>query len=298
MSGLGNRPEYTRKHRHLDALDHQRYHRCEHSRRRVRLAFQRTCCLRWCIYHHTPDSISATRITRADSTCLAPMGCCTSAWATAGVRAIRTATARTATCCSASCFASTWIAAIRIIIPAANPYAKGGGQRRNLGDRPSESVAVCVRSFFGTALHRGRRRGPIRGSQRRSDVDRRRQLRLEHHGRPVCYGSSSCNQSGLQKPAVSYSTTRIRPARSSADSVYRGQKIPEIKGQYFYSDYCNSWLRSFGFADGKVTDQHEWPVGRLGSITSFGEDSSGRVIYLHLERTGLPDHQDPGNPAR
>ena len=69
--------------------------------------------------------------------------------------------------------------------PAANPYVKGGGQSRNLGARSSQSVALRVRSFFRAALHRGRWPGPVRGSQRRSHVDRRRELRLEHNGRPV-----------------------------------------------------------------------------------------------------------------
>jgi hypothetical protein len=114
---------------------------------------------------------------------------------------------------------------------------------------------------------------------------------------PSCYKPSSCVQAGLQKPAVSYSH------ESSACSViggfvYRGQKIPEIKGQYFYSDYCNSWLRSFGFSDGKVTDQHEWPIGRLGSILSFGEDSQGELYICTSSGRVYRIIKSPGNPAR
>ena len=115
---------------------------------------------------------------------------------------------------------------------------------------------------------------------------------------PSCHRSAGCDQPGLQRPALSY------PHENSVCSViggfvYRGQKIPEIQGQYFYSDYCNSWLRSFGFADGKVTDQHEWPVrgGKLGRITSFGEDSQGELYITTSSGRVYRIIRTPGNPA-
>jgi glucose/arabinose dehydrogenase len=113
---------------------------------------------------------------------------------------------------------------------------------------------------------------------------------------PACYRSSGCNQTGLQQPALSYAHENST-CSVIGGSVYRGQKIPEIAGQYFYSDYCNSWLRSFGYADGKVTDRHEWPVGRLGSVVSFGEDSQGELyictssgrVYRIVKADGNPE---------
>ncbi len=162
------------------------------------------------------------------------------------------------------------------LVPSANPYEKRGGR--------GEIWAIGLRNPWRFAFDR------FSGLLYIADVgqDRYEEINVVqmsiagvNYGwktmeGPSCYGSSGCSQSGLQKPAVSYSH------EDSACSViggfvYRGQKIPEIKGQYFYSDYCNSWLRSFGFADGKATDQHEWPVGRLGSIVSFGEDSQGEL---------------------
>ena len=162
------------------------------------------------------------------------------------------------------------------LIPAANPYAKGGGR--------GEIWALGLRNPWRFAFDR------FSGLLYIADVgqDGYEEVNVVpmpnagvNYGwnlmeGPSCYRSSGCNQAGLQLPALSYSH------ENSACSiiggfVYRGEKIPEIKGQYFYSDYCNSWLRSFGFADGKVTDRHEWPVGRLGSIVSFGEDSKGEL---------------------
>ena len=162
------------------------------------------------------------------------------------------------------------------MVPAANPYVKGGGR--------AEIWALGLRNPWRFAFDR------FSGMLYIADVgqDRYEEINVVpmsiagvNYGwntmeGPSCYRSSSCGQAGLQRPAVSYSHENST-CSVIGGFVYRGQKIPEIKGQYFYSDYCNSWLRSFGFSNGKVTDQHEWPVGRLGSIVSFGEDSQGEL---------------------
>jgi glucose/arabinose dehydrogenase len=115
---------------------------------------------------------------------------------------------------------------------------------------------------------------------------------------PECRRSPPCNQEGLQHPVVSYPTHENSTCAVIGGSVYRGRKIPEIQGQYFYSDYCNSWLRSFGFAEGKVTDQHEWQVGKLGSITSFGEDSQGELYITASSGRVYRIIKSPVSPAR
>jgi glucose/arabinose dehydrogenase len=161
-------------------------------------------------------------------------------------------------------------------IAAANPYAKGGGR--------GEVWAIGLRNPWRFAFDRATGLLYIAdvGGSRFEEVN---VVPMSAAGvnygwnimeGPSCHRSSGCNQPGLQKPALSY------PHGGSVCSViggfvYRGRKIPEVQGQYFYSDYCDSWLRSFGFANGKVTDEHDWPVGKLGSVTSFGEDSQGEL---------------------
>lgn len=161
-------------------------------------------------------------------------------------------------------------------VPAANPYAKGGGR--------GEIWALGLRNPWRFAFDR------VSGLLYIADVgqDKFEEINVvpmstagvnygwDRMEGPSCYGSRGCDQTGLRSPAVSY------PQENSACSViggfvYRGQKIPEIEGQYFYSDYCNSWLRSFAVSDARVTEQHEWPIGKLGSIVSFGEDSQGEL---------------------
>jgi hypothetical protein len=184
------------------------------------------------------------------------------------------------------------------LIPAANPYAKGGGR--------AEIWAIGLRNPWRFSFDR------FSGLLYIADVggDRFEEVNVVpmsiagvNYGWNVmegaqCSRSSGCDQTGMQKPALSYATHENSTCAIIGGSVYRGQKIPEIKGQYFYSDYCNSWLRSFGFADGKVTDQHEWPIGKLGSITSFGEDAQGELYICTSSGRVYRIIKSPGNPAR
>jgi glucose/arabinose dehydrogenase len=184
------------------------------------------------------------------------------------------------------------------LIPSGNPYAKGGGR--------GEIWAIGVRNPWRFAFDRfsGLLYIADVGGDRFEEVDIvPMSVAGVNYGwsimeGPSCNRSMGCDQTGLQKPALSYATHENSTCAIIGGFAYHGQKIPEIKGQYFYSDYCNSWLRSFGFADGKVTDQHEWPVGRLGSITSFGEDSQGELYICTSSGRVYRIIKTPGNPAR
>jgi len=58
---------------------------------------------------------------------------------------------------------------------------------------------------------------------------------------------------------------------------YRGRALAGLQGTYFFSDYCRGWLRSFRWEKGRVTELRQWSVGRLGNVTSFGEDAEGEL---------------------
>ena len=184
------------------------------------------------------------------------------------------------------------------LVPAGNPYAKGGGR--------GEIWAIGLRNPWRFAFDRfsGLLYIADVGGDRFEEVDVvPMSVAGVNYGwsvmeGPSCNRFSGCGQAGLQKPALSYATHQNSTCAIIGGFPYHGQKIPEIKGQYFYSDYCNSWVRSFGFADGRVTDQHEWPVGRLGSITSFGEDSQGELYITTSSGRVYRIIKTPGNPAR
>ncbi len=184
------------------------------------------------------------------------------------------------------------------LIPSANPYANGGGR--------GEIWAIGLRNPWRFSFDRftGLLYIADVGGDRFEEVDVvPMSVAGVNYGwstmeGPRCSRSSGCDQTGLQKPALSYGTHQNSTCAIIGGSVYHGRKIPEITGQYFYSDYCNSWLKSFGFANGNVTDEHEWPVGRLGSISSFGEDSQGELYICTSSGRVYRIIKTPGIPAR
>ena len=93
----------------------------------------------------------------------------------------------------------------------------------------------------------------------------------------TCFGSEGCETRDLVLPDVEYDHSE--GCSITGGEVYRGADIPSIQGLYFYSDYCQGWLRSFRYQSGLATDHHEWDIGSLSSPVSFGTDGAGE-LYL------------------
>ena len=93
-----------------------------------------------------------------------------------------------------------------------------------------------------------------------------------------CYGMSLCTKGGLVLPALEYS--HDDGCSITGGVVYRGKQLPFVQGHYFYSDYCEGFLKSFTYEAGVVTNRRTWKVDGLGSVMSFGEDAAGEVYVL------------------
>lgn len=94
-----------------------------------------------------------------------------------------------------------------------------------------------------------------------------------------CFGGGSCDRDGLTLPVLDYG--RSDGCSVTGGFVYRGSAIPEIQGLYFYSDYCQGWVRSFRLVNSAATDQRQWPtLAPGGGVPSFGEDASGELYVL------------------
>lgn len=93
-----------------------------------------------------------------------------------------------------------------------------------------------------------------------------------------CYATPSCSSAGLVLPALEYG--HAEGCSITGGFVYRGSQSPGLVGHYFYSDYCDGWLKSFTYANGAVTERRTWNVPNLGNVLSFGEDASGEVYVL------------------
>jgi glucose/arabinose dehydrogenase len=93
-----------------------------------------------------------------------------------------------------------------------------------------------------------------------------------------CFRTPECSSAGLVLPVVEYDHSQ--GCSVTGGFVYRGQQIPELAGHYFYSDYCAGFLRSFRFADGRLTEARSWSVPSPGNVLSFGQDSAGELYML------------------
>lgn len=90
---------------------------------------------------------------------------------------------------------------------------------------------------------------------------------------------AGCDQTGLTLPVLEYD--HGQGCSVTGGYVYRGTALPELRGHYFYGDFCRGWIRSFRLQNGQAIDAREWPdLASGGQITSFGEDAAGELYLL------------------
>lgn len=104
-----------------------------------------------------------------------------------------------------------------------------------------------------------------------------------------CYNpSSNCDPGGLTYPVTEY--THSLGCSVTGGYVYRGCRIPDLRGTYFYADYCSGRIWSFRYNGTTMTDStnRTTELGgagvKISNPSSFGEDSRGELYIL--------DHSD------
>lgn len=95
-----------------------------------------------------------------------------------------------------------------------------------------------------------------------------------------CYNSSTCSQTGLVLPLVEYGHDSTGGCSITGGYVYRGTALPELVGQYLYSDYCSGWLKSFSVSNGSASSVKDWGISNVGNILSFGQDGRKELYML------------------
>lgn len=96
----------------------------------------------------------------------------------------------------------------------------------------------------------------------------------------LCYPSDPCDKQGLTLPVLEYAHDASGECSITGGRVYRGSAILELRGRYFYSDFCNGWLRSIVYSNGTAAEQTDWGIVNVGQILSFGEDAQGELYML------------------
>ena len=183
-------------------------------------------------------------------------------------------------------------------IPSGNPYAAGGGR--------GEIWAIGLRNPWRFAFDR------INGLLYIADVGQNKYEEINiapmqsvgiNYGwsameGPDCFRVPLCGKSAYHIPEFGYDHSD-GTCSVIGGFVYRGRKIPEVQGEYFFSDYCKSWVRSLTFAGGRVGASHHWiDSGGHGSIVSFGEDAQGELYICSSNGRVYRIIKSPGTVAR
>jgi glucose/arabinose dehydrogenase len=95
--------------------------------------------------------------------------------------------------------------------------------------------------------------------------------------------ASGCNRSGLVPPVYEYSHSE--GCSVTGGVVYRGCRMPDLAGTYFFGDFCTGLVRSFRLASGQATDLRDWTAGLrgIGSPSSFGLDAEGEAYVVDYD---------------
>jgi len=95
----------------------------------------------------------------------------------------------------------------------------------------------------------------------------------------LCYAAETCDTQGLTMPVLEYEhgANDSNGCAVIGGYVYRGSAIPELQGQYIYSDLCTGGLKGFLYRTG---NQSEWSIPSLTSVYSFGQDGRNELYVL------------------
>jgi glucose/arabinose dehydrogenase len=115
---------------------------------------------------------------------------------------------------------------------------------------------------------------------------------LKNYGWDIMEGNdcheppNNCDMSGLTPPTVEYSHNS-GGCSVTGGYVYRGSKIPNLVGTYFYGDYCSKQVWTFRYQGGAAVDQQEITadldtLNVLQALSSFGEDTLGELYVVDL----------------
>jgi cysteine-rich repeat protein len=116
----------------------------------------------------------------------------------------------------------------------------------------------------------------------------------------VCASTTDCpkatcpqSEKGFTMPVLVYD--HDEGCSITGGYVYRGCAMPDLRGTYFYSDFCTAFVRSFVYAGGVATKRMDRtrdvaPGGTdaITSVTSFGEDARGELYIAEQGDCATP----------
>ena len=171
--------------------------------------------------------------------------------------------------------------------PADNPFratrAAGAG---DLGLRPAQPVPHLRRPPDRRPLHRRRGPEPGRGDRRRASppaAAARTTAGTSPRARSATAPRAAATGRASRLPVYEY--THSEGCSVTGGVVYRGCRMPDLAGTYFFGDFCTGLVRSFRLASGQATDVRDWTASVRGvdSPSSFGLDADGEVYVVDYD---------------
>ncbi len=97
-----------------------------------------------------------------------------------------------------------------------------------------------------------------------------------------CFLLSGCDLDDYTLPAVEYS--HDEGCSVTGGVVYQGSAIPEMRGHFFYADWCGQWVRSFSYWDGEALNHADWSadLDGIGQVNSFGTGPDGEMYAANF----------------
>ncbi|HEV8323579.1 MAG TPA: PQQ-dependent sugar dehydrogenase [Myxococcota bacterium] len=99
-----------------------------------------------------------------------------------------------------------------------------------------------------------------------------------HPGAPACALPNTC--AGSFNATVAY--PHLEGCAVIGGYVYRGCRMPDLHGTYFYSDNCDGWLRTFVYAGGVATMLAQDPAVGFNFPSTWGEDARGELYAAEV----------------
>ncbi|MEP6633942.1 MAG: choice-of-anchor V domain-containing protein [Luteimonas sp.] len=99
----------------------------------------------------------------------------------------------------------------------------------------------------------------------------------------TAYNSTGCN--------ATYFTPMLTTSHSDGNCsitggrVYRGVREPALAGRYFFSDFCNTAIRTITRANGQAVLENAIAAGQISQPVTFGEDADGELYVASLTGT-------------
>ena len=94
------------------------------------------------------------------------------------------------------------------------------------------------------------------------------------------YNTTGCNKSYL--PPVHTYSHATSGCSITGGRVYRGFLTPVLRGQYFFTDFCQPSIRALQGSPGNLSHRIVLPVGELSAISTFGEDYIGELYVAEI----------------